>query len=85
MFTKKKFNLLKNSSSTEFSLKDLKFNTFLRDITKKENKIHHDSDIVTESNKVINSEIVNPLIHSINELKTLNECINNGEINTFFS
>jgi hypothetical protein len=25
------------------------------------------------------------LIDSINELKTLNECINNGEINTFFS
>ena len=25
------------------------------------------------------------LIDSINELKTLNECITNGEINTFFS
>lgn len=25
------------------------------------------------------------LIDSINELKTLNECINNGEINPFFS
>lgn len=25
------------------------------------------------------------LIDSINELKTLNECINNGEINTIFS
>ena len=27
----------------------------------------------------------NILNDSINELKTLNECINNGEINTFFS
>ena len=37
--------------------------------------------------KVIDFEFVSnqTLIDSINELKTLNECINNGEINTFFS
>lgn len=43
-----------------------------------------DTDIITKS-KVDFKLSDQTLIDSINELKTLNECINNGEINTFFS
>ena len=44
------------------------------------------SELESTKGKFINFEISDQtLIDSINELKTLNECINNGEINAFFS
>ena len=46
-----------------------------------ERKLRIDSDKKVEIENISNQS----LIDSINELKTLNECINNGEINTFFS
>ena len=62
------------------------FNYFKPDYeSKKQKSIHTEASLKSETN-VINSQIVNQiLIDSINELKTLNECINNGEINTSFS
>jgi hypothetical protein len=49
------------------------------------NSGHMNINIRTNSTKVIDFISKQSLIDSINELKTLNECINNGEINTFFS
>ena len=46
-----------------------------------ERKLRIDSDKKVEIENISNQS----LIDSINELKTLNECINNGEINPFFS
>jgi uncharacterized protein YxeA len=40
------------------------------------------NELSNELSKQLSNE---SLIDSINELKTLNECINNGEINPFFS
>lgn len=37
------------------------------------------------SSELLSYNIPDSLNESINELKTLNECINNGKINTFFS
>ena len=39
----------------------------------------------TNIEKIINTIELNQLNESINELKTLNECINNGQINPSFS
>ena len=48
-------------------------------IKDKENNIYVNIETIT------NTIELNKLNDSINELKTLNECINNGQINTSFS
>ena len=55
------------------------FNYFKKDNIQNE---YNASIKYSNDNNSISNDI---LIDSINELKTLNECINNGEINTSFS